>query len=428
MISSSDPSQPSDLYERRSTRFAFGLLAYFILTVILFYLVWRYIPRIADRIGGIENGWLQFGIYFIIYIAMIRGATMLGRRTFQTLRRETLLRLCFAVGATLSFVVAVYQARFGTGLSATYFAVGVLGTFGGALLATQRYFGLIEVNSPPSVEATREVEAAHAGVAIANDTWDHVKRAVELVLSLALIMLSLPISVLLAMVIWLQDPGPLLFAKIVVTRGGKSFRQFKLRSMVKDAEQATGAIPAALDDQRVTMFGQMLRRTHIDELPQMINIALGDMSLVGPRPERTIFVRRHLQSLPRYALRHAVRPGLAGMAQIYGDYYSTPREKLRYDLLYIRRRSFSLDIRLFVSATLVGLVGKWPGMNRGRRHFTARRQQQRWRDAYEALHGGPAPELAQMEQSRAPQTQHRAGYERVSTLQDEAGSPIPKQP
>jgi lipopolysaccharide/colanic/teichoic acid biosynthesis glycosyltransferase len=193
------------------------------------------------------------------------------------------------------------------------------------------------------------------------------------------------------MVIWLQDPGPLLLAKVVVTRGGKSFRQLKLRSMIKDAEQATGAIPAALDDQRITPFGQVLRRTHIDELPQMINIALGQMSLVGPRPERTVFVHRHIATIPGYIKRHAVRPGLAGMAAVYGDYYSTPREKLRYDLLYIRRRSLGLDVKLLAIATMIGLVGVWPGMNRGRRRFTGRRQEERWQRAYEALHGGPAP-------------------------------------
>jgi lipopolysaccharide/colanic/teichoic acid biosynthesis glycosyltransferase len=308
-------------------------------------------------------------------------------------------------------VVAVYQARFGTGLSATFFAVGLLGTFGGVLIATQWFFGLVEINSPPSPEITQAVLRAHQGVALANTLWDHLKRLLEILLSVTLMILSLPISVMLAMAIWLQDPGPLLHAKVVVTRGGKSFRQLKLRSMIKNAEQATGAIPAALDDQRVTPFGQALRRTHIDELPQMINIALGQMSLVGPRPERTIFVHRHLKAIPKYAGRHAVRPGLAGMAQVYGDYYSTPREKLRYDLLYIARRSFGLDLKLFLTATLIGLVGMWPGMNRGRRLFTDRRQEERWRRAYEALHGGPPP--------AAPPPEHRPPRrERLSDVQD----------
>ncbi len=403
-------------YNRRSSRFALGLLVYLVLTIVVFNLVWRYTPRLADRIGGIENGWLQFGIYFVVYIVLTLAGVMAGRRVPLRLRREALLRLIFAGGATLSFVVAVYQARFGTGLSATYFSVGILGTFTGALIATQHYFGLIELNSPPAPEVMAEVMHAHERVALADTPWDHVKRLLEMLLSLALIVLSLPISVMLAMAIWLQDPGPLLHAKVVVTRGGRSFRQLKLRSMIKDAEQATGAIPAALDDQRITPFGQALRRTHIDELPQMINIALGQMSLVGPRPERTIFVRRHIRTMPRYASRHAVRPGLAGMAQVYGDYYSTPREKLRYDLLYIRRRSFGLDLSLLLTATMIGLVGIWPGMNRGRRLFTIRRQEERWQRAYEALHGAP-PVLPRSE--RLPSGSERTmASERISDVQD----------
>lgn len=391
MITRQNKRRQPAAYNRRSSRFAFGLLGYFVLTIVIFNLVWRYTPRLADRVGGIDNGWLQFGIYFVVYIVLTLVGTLVARRVLVSLRREALLRLIFAGGSTLSFVVAVYQARFGTGLSATYFLVGVLGTFAGVLIATQRYFGLVEINSPPSPEVMQAVIRAHQGVALANTLWDNVKRLLEILLALALMILSLPISVMLAMVIWLQDPGPLLLAKVVVTRGGRSFRQLKLRSMIKNAEQATGAIPAALDDQRVTAFGQVLRRTHIDELPQMVNIALGQMSLVGPRPERTVFVNRHLATIPGYVGRHAVRPGLAGMAAVYGDYYSTPREKLRYDLLYIRRRSLVLDLKLLLIATMIGLVGVWPGMHRGRRLFTGRRQEQRWQRAYEALHGGTAP-------------------------------------
>ena len=411
MMSSYNKQRQPSPYNRRSSRFAFGLLGYFVLTIVFFILVWRYTPRLADRIGGIDNGWLQFGIYFVVYIVLTLGGTLAARRVLNRLRREALLRLIFAGGATLSFVVAVYQARFGTGLSATYFSVGVLGTFAGVLITTQHYFGLIEINSPPAPDVMHAVMQAHAGVALANTLWDNVKRVLEILLTLALIILSLPISVMLAMVIWLQDPGPLLIAKVVVTRGGKSFRQLKLRSMIKNAEQATGAIPAALDDQRVTAFGQVLRRTHIDELPQMINIALGQMSLVGPRPERTIFVHRHLATIPGYVRRHAVRPGLAGMAAVYGDYYSTPREKLRYDLLYIRRRSLGLDLKLLLTATMIGLVGVWPGMNRGRRAFTGRRQEERWQRAYEALHGGPAP-ASSLPERRA------VARDRISDIQD----------
>jgi hypothetical protein len=138
---------------------------------------------------------------------------------------------------------------------------------------------------------------------------------------------------------------------------------------------------------RITPFGQVLRRTHIDELPQVLNIALGEMSFVGPRPDRTVFAYRNVGMLPGYPLRHTVRPGLSGLAQVYGDYYSTSREKLRYDLLYIARRSFGLDCRLFVAAALLGLFGTAPGVQRGRRLFTERIKEERWRRAHEALRG-----------------------------------------
>lgn len=382
--------QTEPAYDRRSTRFALGLFAYLVLTFVVFGLVWRYMAPLADRVGHIEYGWLRFTIYFAVYAIVVAVIDLGVCRSFQARRREGVLRTTFLGMMTLSVAVAFYQARFGTGLSATYFLVGVLGAFAGSLFATHHYFGLVEVNAPPSPAVIDEVRRGHARVVLANDLWDHAKRAIELVLVLILIICSLPISILLAMAIWIQDPGPLLFAKIVVTRGGGSFRQLKLRSMVKDAEQETGAVPAALDDKRITWLGRALRRTHIDELPQMINIALGQMSLVGPRPERTIFVQRHLRQWPNYASRHSVRPGLAGMAAIYGDYYSVPREKLRYDLLYIKRRSLGLDLKLFVIALLASLVGVWPGMHRGRRVIIERRQEERWQRAYLALHGADA--------------------------------------
>jgi lipopolysaccharide/colanic/teichoic acid biosynthesis glycosyltransferase len=191
----------------------------------------------------------------------------------------------------------------------------------------------------------------------------------------------------------LQDPGPLLVAKVAVMRAGRSFHQLKLRTMVKDAEIDTGPVPAQPDDVRVTRLGALLRRTHIDELPQMLNIVRGDMSFVGPRPERTVFVARHLKGIRDYAKRHAVRPGLAGLAQVYGDYYSTPAQKLRYDLVYIRRRSLGLDVQLFGAAVLIALFGVYPGGRRQRRlHRQRRYERQRWRRAYEALRGERAPE------------------------------------
>jgi lipopolysaccharide/colanic/teichoic acid biosynthesis glycosyltransferase len=373
-------------------RFAFGLLAYLVLSVLTFALVWRYTREIAYRVGGIDQAWLQFGIYGLIYVVLISGVILAIRRLPLGLSREWQLRLAFLAGATLSFAFAFYQARFGTGLSATYFTVGLLGTFATVLAATGRTFGLVEVVARPSAQLIAEVERAHAGMVLAEGLWDRAKRLLELLLSVLLILVSLPISVPLSMAVWWQDPGPLLIAKVAVMRGGRSFNQLKLRSMVKNAEGRTGPVPAAPDDRRITRLGSFLRRTHIDELPQMINIARGEMSLVGPRPERTVFVHRHLQTISGYARRHAVRPGLAGLAQVYGDYYSTPREKLRYDLLYIRRRSFGLDVKLFGAAVLIALLGIHPTRRRPvHRLGSADCQDRRWQRAYAALRGDAAP-------------------------------------
>jgi lipopolysaccharide/colanic/teichoic acid biosynthesis glycosyltransferase len=345
----------------------------------------------------------------VIYAIVALSAAWVARRVPWHLSRERALQLCFLGGAALSTAVAVYQNRFGTGLSATYFTVGVLGAFAGMLMVTQADFGLVEVNAPPAPEIVAAVRRQHQGIALANELWDHVKRVIEAVVALALIVLTLPISIILAMIVWFQDPGPLFHVKIAVTRGGRSFRQFKLRSMIKDAERDTGTVPAAPGDTRITLFGRLLRRTHIDELPQMFNILIGDMSLVGPRPDRTVFAYRNMQALPLYKYRHVVRPGLSGLAQVCGDAYSTPREKLRYDLLYIQRRSLGLDCQLFVTAGLLGLFGVAPGLSKGRRLFIERHREERYRRAYAALHGGSPDGMPPPRRKRARREPALAG-------------------
>lgn len=378
---------------RPSRRFAFGLLLYAVLTLTTFWFVWRYTQRIRNAIGGIEDG-LQFTLYFGLY-AVIAGLLLAVLRPLR-LADETRFRTVFGLTATLSAVFALYQAKFGTGLSLGYFAFGVLGAFTALLWATHRRFGLVEVVARPSAEVVAQMVARHADVPLADTPWDHAKRVVEFLLALLIIALSLPISVPLTMLVWLQDPGPLLVAKVAVRQGGRSFQQLKLRSMVKNAEAATGPVPAAPDDRRVTRLGGLLRRTHIDELPQLLNIARGEMSLVGPRPERTVFVARHLAQLPRYRFRHAVRPGLAGLAQVYGDYYSTPRDKLAYDLLYIRLRSFRLDAWLFTAAVLMALFGVPPRRrHRQREAWRQAHEDTTWRRAYQALRGEAAPAASQ---------------------------------
>jgi lipopolysaccharide/colanic/teichoic acid biosynthesis glycosyltransferase len=371
-------------------RFAFVLLLYALATVATFALVSRSMLRIAALYDyDIQSAPLQWGLYFGIFLLGPLLGMLVARRLPWPRSREQQLRLIFVGGVTLALVVGLYQGRFGPDKLWAYSLVGILGTFAAALVATWREWGLVEVVAQPRAELVASVRARHVDVQPSTTGWDHAKRAIDLVVSLAIVIISLPISVPLAMLVWLQDPGPLLVAKMAVQRGGGSFPQLKLRSMIKNAEGATGPVPAAPSDKRVTRLGGLLRRTHIDELPQMLNIALGQMSLVGPRPERTVFVDRHLSNIPRYALRHAVRPGLAGLAQVYGDYYSTPKEKLRYDLLYIRRGGPGLDAHLFLAALSLAFLGMPPK----RRRVRGQRDERAYQRAYKALRGeGPADE------------------------------------
>ena len=393
------PSQPrSPERPARSRKFRLLLLAYVVLTLLSFWLVQRYAVRVAALYDyDIQNDLLQWTALTALFALVSALAYQVARLLPGPLRSENQLRLTVLAALTFGVIVAVYQSQFGVTPFArlvkfvNFFTFSSLGAFAVVLWLTSRRFGLVEVIARPAPDVMVEVERWHAGLPLARRPWDQAKRGVEILLTLAIIAVSLPLSSLLAVAVWLQDPGPLLVAKVAVKQGGRSFNQYKLRTMVKNAEDVTGPVPASPADARVTRLGNLLRRTHIDELPQMLNILRGDMSLVGPRPERTVFVQRHVRQIQDYPRRHAVRPGLAGLAQVYGDYYSTPREKLRYDLLYFRNRSLGLDLQLFASAVGLALFGLTP-RRRGHARVRHRREEQRWRRAYQALRGEGAPD------------------------------------
>jgi lipopolysaccharide/colanic/teichoic acid biosynthesis glycosyltransferase len=164
---------------------------------------------------------------------------------------------------------------------------------------------------------------------------------------------------LFAALIKLQDGGPVFYGQDRMGRKGKAFRVLKFRSMIVDAEKQTGAVWAAENDPRVTRIGRILRATAMDELPQLWNIFKGEMSFVGPRAERPELVEQFAQTIPMYTDRFAVRPGLTGLAQVYGQYDTPARRKLRYDRLYIRNCSLGLDLKLIVLSFLITFRGTW---------------------------------------------------------------------
>ena len=174
------------------------------------------------------------------------------------------------------------------------------------------------------------------------------KRAFDGIVSAFLLLVSVPLVVIAAAAIAATSKGGVLYRQTRIGKDGETFDLWKLRTMRVGAEEETGAVLASPGDPRITAIGRALRSARIDEIPQLWNVLVGDMSLVGPRPERPEFTRRFVETVPGYSLRHAVRPGLTGLAQVSGDYSSEPDIKLRYDLAYLNNWSFGLDLSILM--------------------------------------------------------------------------------
>lgn len=174
------------------------------------------------------------------------------------------------------------------------------------------------------------------------------KRTMDIVGSALLLLITSPILALVALLVRLQDGGPALYRQKRLTKGGKVFEILKFRSMRMDAEKDGVARLAAQNDARITRLGKFIRATRLDELPQLWNILRGDMSLVGPRPERPEIAEQYSREIPEFNTRLQVKAGLTGYAQVHGKYNSTPQDKLHMDLMYISSQTIALDIKLIL--------------------------------------------------------------------------------
>ena len=182
-----------------------------------------------------------------------------------------------------------------------------------------------------------------------------LKRFVDILVSLILIILTSPVMILFAIAIKIYDKGPILYKQRRLTKGGQEFNVLKFRSMIVNAEKNTGATIAQKNDSRITPVGKILRRFRIDELPQLFNIFKGDMSVVGPRPERMEIAEKYKQHLPEFQYRLKVKAGLTGLAQIMSKYNTTPKDKLTLDISYIQQYSLWLDIKIILRTLIVFL-------------------------------------------------------------------------
>ena len=191
--------------------------------------------------------------------------------------------------------------------------------------------------------------------------WERrTKRLADVVASAAVLVLGLPVWLALAALVKLSSPGPAIFRQERVGRGGRTFTMYKYRTMRQDAEAETGPVWATPSDRRVTPLGRWLRRARLDEVPQLWNVFTGEMSLVGPRPERPYFVDKLAARIPLYSRRHRVQPGITGLAQVKWRYDSDiedVRQKLKYDLFYIENMSLQMDAKILLQTVRTALSG-----------------------------------------------------------------------
>ncbi|GAA0366519.1 sugar transferase [Alkalibacterium iburiense] len=177
---------------------------------------------------------------------------------------------------------------------------------------------------------------------------DLIKRVIDFLISLAMIIVTSPIMIITAIIIKLTSKGPILYKQVRITKNQREFNILKFRTMSATAERDSGPVLASANDTRVTTVGKYLRSLRIDELPQLFNVLKGDMSLVGPRPERPFFVEQFINENKYYDLRHNIRAGITGFAQVYGKYASDFNSKLNFDLLYIQKYSLLFDIKIML--------------------------------------------------------------------------------
>ena len=326
-----------------------------IITLLLVILIWFLLQQMI-QVGEINL------LHLILLVVLTAALSMAFERSLVSLPLSLRWRYRSAFLASIAVFLGIWLLQwlvFSFAFSIWWFILIIFADFLGCILATHFNEGLWENNSPPSQEVTQDVYQQHLGLIGQPDSIPPLKRSFDIILACFAILISLPVWFLGIIIIWLEDPGPLLFVKNSVGRGGMNFHQYKLRTMVRGAEDATGPVLASEKDERVLGMGFLLRKTALDELPQLLNILLGEMSFVGPRPQRTVLVQGYLRDLPAYAQRHRVLPGLAGLAQVVGDYYLTPIQKLRFDRLYIKYTSLGFDLKLILLAFMITFWYRW---------------------------------------------------------------------
>jgi len=293
------------------------------------------------KAGGADIGWLETISAPEEYRAAAEGFALAGLPWCGTMSFDT-------AGRTMMGLTSEGMVDMVHGLDNTPMAYGAnCGTGASDLLRTVLGFAA-KNGTLPIISLTHTPQ----------EGWNCVgKRACDLIASLAGLVVLSPLMLLIAAVVKCTSRGPVLYVQTRASLGGKPFGMIKFRTMVPEAEADTGAVMATRDDPRVTRIGRLLRRISLDELPQLLNVLAGQMSLVGPRPERPELIETFRKEVPRYALREQVKPGITGWAQVNGLRGNTSiHRRIRYDVYYINNWSFAFDVRILLLTLLRGFL------------------------------------------------------------------------
>jgi lipopolysaccharide/colanic/teichoic acid biosynthesis glycosyltransferase len=229
----------------------------------------------------------------------------------------------------------------------------------GGMIVSWFEYGIADETFIPSQDVTSEIQKVYQRRHPESFHLPFSKRLFDIFLAAVGILVSLHLWLVITCLIWLQDPGPIVFVKHCSGYQGKPFRLYKFRTMMINAEVDTGPIVSDEKDSRVLKVGKILRKTALDELPQLVNILVGEMSFVGPRPLRSVVEVENVYQIPGYTYRFNILPGLAGLAQICGDNMLPSRDKLRYERVYAQNVSVLFDLKIVVIAFLTVLYLRW---------------------------------------------------------------------
>ncbi|WP_223591807.1 sugar transferase [Neobacillus bataviensis] len=283
--------------------------------------------NIAEKFLNHHKGWFEI-LGFIpltkksqIYDYVTKCDLFLLSPTIRMENKEEIVRFCIKHGKEILLVPQ-------------YFELSVLGG------NTQQIDDMLVISiTPPRLSVVQQI----------------YKRMFDLVISLIVLVITSPFLLVLFLLIPLTSKGPAVYKQERIGLNGNPYWVYKFRSMIQDAENKTGPVLATVKDPRITLIGRLIRAVRLDELPQLFNVLKGDMSLVGPRPEREHFINQFKQLLPEYSYRLTVKPGITGLAQVLANYTTPVEDKLRIDLLYVRNCSLLLDLKILLQTIRVVL-------------------------------------------------------------------------